>query len=202
MHELPQPLRLHLRDRTPEIVLAWREHFGEAGDVEISCGDIFGAVADAIVSPANSFGFMDGGIDLAYSLRFGWALQDRLQALLRDHHDGELPVGQAVVVATEDQAIPWVVSAPTMRVPMNVAQTVNAFLAFRAALRAVKDFNRDAERPIRSLLCPGLGTSVGAMEPSVCARQMHYAYATSLRGHVATPLTLGAACDAHDRLRG
>ena len=33
---------------------------------QISCGDIFkGApAADAIVSPANSFGFMDGGIDM------------------------------------------------------------------------------------------------------------------------------------------
>lgn len=32
----------------------------------MSCGDIFkGAPAvDAIVSPANSFGFMDGGIDM------------------------------------------------------------------------------------------------------------------------------------------
>ena len=26
------------------------------------------------VSPANSFGFMDGGIDMAYSLHFGWQM--------------------------------------------------------------------------------------------------------------------------------
>ena len=42
--------------------------------LQISYGDIFkGApAADAIVSPANSFGFMDGGIDYAYSDHFGW----------------------------------------------------------------------------------------------------------------------------------
>lgn len=28
------------------------------------------------VSPANSFGFMDGGIDLAYSLHFGWQMYE------------------------------------------------------------------------------------------------------------------------------
>lgn len=62
--------------------------------LQTSCGDIFqGAPAvDAIVrpqdvvqktltfspclqvSPANSFGFMDGGIDMVYSLHFGWDL--------------------------------------------------------------------------------------------------------------------------------
>lgn len=26
------------------------------------------------VSPANSFGFMDGGIDMAYSVHFGWQM--------------------------------------------------------------------------------------------------------------------------------
>jgi hypothetical protein len=39
--------------------------------------DILTRTADAILSPANSFGFMDGGIDLLYSNFFGWELQDR-----------------------------------------------------------------------------------------------------------------------------
>jgi hypothetical protein len=34
-----------------------------------------------------------------------------------------------------------VISAPTMRIPRDVADTVNAYLAFRAALRAVLDHN-------------------------------------------------------------
>ena len=38
--------------------------------LQISCGDIFEGApsADAIVSPANSFGFMDGGIDMVGEL--------------------------------------------------------------------------------------------------------------------------------------
>jgi hypothetical protein len=65
-------VRYHLRDINLSVVAAWSECFAGMSDVAISHGDIFGEPADAIVSPANSFSFMDGGIDLAYSLRFGW----------------------------------------------------------------------------------------------------------------------------------
>jgi O-acetyl-ADP-ribose deacetylase (regulator of RNase III) len=50
---------------------------------------------------------MDGGIDLLYSKYFGWSLQTDLQALLAEQHYGELPVGQAVVVATGHDSIPF-----------------------------------------------------------------------------------------------
>ena len=54
-------LVLRLRDRNPALVEAWRRNFEGIERVEISQGDIFGVTADAIVSPANSFGYMDGG---------------------------------------------------------------------------------------------------------------------------------------------
>jgi hypothetical protein len=117
-----------LRDIDADVVRAWEKYFKGIANVRISHGDIFERPADAIVSPANSFGYMDGGIDLVYLRRFGWELQTRLQAHLRDEHDGELPVGQATIVETFDTAIPYLVSAPTMRVPMTVSNTINAYL--------------------------------------------------------------------------
>lgn len=168
----------------------------------VSEGDIFAEPSDAIVSPANSFGFMDGGIDLVYSLRFGWALQERLRALLRAEHDGELPVGQAVIVETDDPAFPLLISAPTMRVPMDVSRTVNAFLAFRAVIRSVHAWNRTASRPIDSILCPGLGTAVGRMPAEACARQMHHAYRASHLGAQVDPGDLLQACRSHVDLIG
>ena len=65
-------VKFYLRDRDADVVRAWTKHFADTPQVEASQGDIFDVPADAIVSPANSFGFMDGGIDLAYSYRFGW----------------------------------------------------------------------------------------------------------------------------------
>jgi O-acetyl-ADP-ribose deacetylase (regulator of RNase III) len=183
-----------LQDVNGAIVDAWRRAFTDCPDVTVSQGDIFAEPSDAIVSPANSFGFMDGGIDLVYSQRFGWDLSERLRVRLRDEHDGELPVGQAVIVETGDVQFPWLVSAPTMRVPMDVSNTVNAFLAFRAVIRAVRAHNETASHPIRSVLCPGLGTAVGRMAPESCARQMYYAYRTTHAGLPFLPADLMEAC--------
>jgi O-acetyl-ADP-ribose deacetylase (regulator of RNase III) len=195
-------MKFVLRDRNIAVVDAWQKYFSHAPDVDVSHGDIFDLTADGIVSPANSFGFMDGGIDLVYSRRFGWTLQERLQDKLRAEHDGELPVGQAVIVETRQQPIPFLISAPTMRVPMDVSQTVNAYLAFRAVIRAVREHNRVSERPIESVLCPGLGTAIGRMAPETCARQMHYAYGTSHLGQVWNPVNLGSAVEIHHRMTG
>ena len=160
-----------LRDLNPQVVSAWQAAFADEPCVEVSCGHIFDLQADAIVSPANSFGYMDGGIDLVYSQLFGYQLESRLQALLQEEHFGELPVGQALVLPTEHAFIPFLVSAPTMRVPGPVPKTLNAYLAFRAALRAVLEHNRTAKSPIRSILCPGLATAIGAM-PAVSVEEI------------------------------
>jgi O-acetyl-ADP-ribose deacetylase (regulator of RNase III) len=195
-------MKFLLRDNNAAVVQAWLDCFSEAADVSVSVGDIFEEPTDAIVSPANSFGFMDGGIDLAYSLRFGWGLEERLQALLRAEHDGELPVGQAVIVDTGDARFPLMVSAPTMRVPMDVSETVNAYLAFRAVIRTVRAHNQSAARRIETVLCPGLGTAVGRMHPKVCARQMYHAYETSHLGRVTTPPDLLSVSKHQFRMTG
>lgn len=191
-------MRLHLRDRNEALVEAWRHEFKGIANVEVSCGEIFDVSADAIVSPANSFGFMDGGIDLVYSRRFGWDLQERLQAHLRAEHAGELPVGQAVLVETYASDIPWLISAPTMRVPADVSGTVNAYLALRAALLAVR--RHVGEPGIETVLCPGLGTAVGRMPPARAARQMAHAWAVIELGQTYAPRILAEAHDAHERL--
>jgi hypothetical protein len=41
-----------------------------------------------------------------------------------------------LLVPTGRREIPWCISAPTMRIPGIVADTPNAYLAFRAALIA------------------------------------------------------------------
>lgn len=172
-------MKLFLRDRNPAMHAAWQEFFGDEEDVNVSCGNIFDKgdhmKVDAIVSPANSFGFMDGGIDYCYSRAFGWEMSKELQQLIREEHHGELLVGQAQVVdirhTFEKTPIPFLISAPTMRVPEVVAGTVNAYLAFRAAVREAK-----RHPDINSMLCPGLGTAVGEMPYPQCARQMYAAY--------------------------
>jgi O-acetyl-ADP-ribose deacetylase (regulator of RNase III) len=119
---------------------------------------------------------MDGGIDLAYRRYFGLDLQSRVQAKILSDYHGELPVGQAMVVPTGHKAVPCLVVAPTMRIPDRVADTVNAYLAFRAALLAVLAHNDSNSSSINSLRVPALATGIGAMPVGRAAHQMHAAY--------------------------
>jgi O-acetyl-ADP-ribose deacetylase (regulator of RNase III) len=155
---------------------AWQKAFSGVPGVSIVEGDILEGRCDAVVSPANSFGFMDGGIDLAYRSYFGLDLQSRVQAKIRSEFHGELPVGQAMVVPTGHEIVPYLVVAPTMRIPDRVGDTVNAYLAFRAALLAVLAHNDGNKASIKSLRVPALATGIGAMPMGRAAHQMHAAY--------------------------
>jgi len=179
-------MKFCLRDRNQGMVDAWKFYFNDNLDFHISCGDIFDdgphMTVDAIVSPANSFGFMDGGIDYVYSEFLGWGMSEDLRKAIHVDHGGELLVGDAVVVDIRDSnpktPIPYLISAPTMRVPLDIRGTVNAYLAFRAVLRASKKYD------IKSILCPGLGTAVGKLPHKVAALQMHAAYRQFTRPEV------------------
>jgi O-acetyl-ADP-ribose deacetylase (regulator of RNase III) len=190
----------HLRDINAPLVAAWSKRFADIPQVQPSLGDIFGVKADAIISPANSFGFMDGGIDLAYSRRFGWQLQERLQELLRQEYEGELPVGMAVLLETGDSELPYLISAPTMRAPTNVSDTLNAYLAFRAALRVIQKHNAQFPDSIQSVLCPGLATATGEMPVEICAKQMHAAYIQVVQGQTWRADSINEIINEHYRL--
>ena len=159
---------------------SWDAYCGELHGVEIHRGNILDLKVDAVVSPANSFGFMDGGIDMVYSQHFGWKLQQQLQSQIKHLHHGELLVGNADIVETQDSDIPYLISAPTMRVPMILADTVNPYLAARAALLLIKHgrFQTGAREGepissvVKSVAFPGLGTGVGRVKPEKCALQV------------------------------
>lgn len=163
-------MKVMLVDRDREVVRAWRTAFAETADVEVIEGDYFSREAEALVSPANSFGIMDGGLDLAIRDALGFQIQGRVQRAIIDRYHGEMPVGCAELVPTNDARWPHLVVAPTMRVPERVHQTLNAYLAFRAALLVCK------QASIGSLVCCGLATGIGQMEGQRCATQMRIAF--------------------------
>lgn len=102
-------------------------------------GSILKAGANTVVSPANSFGFMDGGLDARYMEYFQSDIQMRVRRQIYDHHAGELLVGAADIVETGDAHIPFLIVAPTMRVPMVLRDSINAYLAARAVFLLVRD---------------------------------------------------------------
>ena len=177
---------------------AWRHYFSAASNVEITYGDICQIPCDAIVSPANSFGFMDGGLDRALSERFGWDLQDRLQTAIKARPLQELLIGETLTIPTGDTSIPWLISAPTMRVPMSVRTSVNAYLAMKAILLAA--LNHEQTPPIRKIAIPGLGSGIGKLAPELVAGQMFQAFKEVMLQDSDYPKNFAEAQKAHLRL--
>lgn len=200
-------MRIILTSMYPQLTKAWRTHCGEFDEVTIHEGSILGVACDAVVSPANSFGFMDGGLDLTYSRHFGWHVQQRLQDLIQTHHHGELLVGQADIVAT-NAPIPYVIAAPTMRVPMILRDTVNPYLAARAVLllarhgtfRAGPLVGQAISDHVQTIAFPGLGTGVGKVPEELCAHQVRAAIESVLHAPAAFPSTWADAQTRHQRL--
>ncbi len=169
--------KLYLIDSKPELCDKWRQVFSSYPEVEVLEGDYFQQSADAIVSPANSFGIMDGGLDLAIRNELGFQVEADIQEVILNKYHGEMPIGSAEIINTNHDKWSFMIAAPTMRIPENVAFTLNAYIAFRAILIAINSFNEsEPKRPIKSLVCSGLGTRIGSMEPVKCAAQMRAAY--------------------------
>lgn len=178
----PAGLRLSLGDMHPEVAQSLAAAFQDVDQVEVVEGNLLDLACDAIVSPANSFGDMSGGIDKAIDDFHGGAAQKAVVAAIAEHFFGELPVGAAVVVKLPSHRFPYIVAAPTMRIPGSVAGTINAYLAMRATLVAVLKHNAGSTSPIRSLAIPGLGTGVGGMSYQEAAEQMRTAYESVIGG--------------------
>ena len=179
----------------------WDRFFDGVNFVEVHKGSIFDVDCDAVVSPANSFGFMDGGIDLLYSEFFGWHVQDELQKLIRSNHHGELVVGNAEIVATNHDKIPYLIAAPTMRVPMILQpDSVNPYLATKAVLNLVKHrLPSSMANLIQTIAFPGMGTGCGRVRPIICAHQMRSAIAEVFEWQD-FPMSWKAAQNRHQKL--
>jgi len=187
---------------------AWQKFCGDLDFVSVHHGSILDLECDAVVSPANSFGFMDGGIDAAYLRHFGHDLQTRVRRQIFEYHHGELVVGAADAVETGDEAIPFLIVAPTMRVPMVLQDTVNPYLAARAVFTLVKykDFlsGQHEQVPIRALIetvaMPGLGTGVGRVGFNTCAHQVRQAIDDVLLEKYTMPQSWAEASERHQLL--
>lgn len=171
-------MKYYLVYQDVELGKAWHNTFGsnlaDVGIVEIDRADITtGVECDAIVSPANSFGCMDGSLDKLLIGRFGQELQEKLQHEISLLPEKELLVGKALVIETGDQQIPYLISAPTMRVPMrlNPDKSVNPYLATKAALIVAQ-----AHPSINLVAFPGMGTGIGNIPPDIAAWQMQVAF--------------------------
>ena len=166
-------MNLILCDMNTCLCNEWRKYFNNICNVTIidNCVDLESMKYDCVVSPANSFGFMDGGFDGILLDYFGYELMKRVQDKIRTEYAGEQPVGTCLIVETGNKQHPYLAHTPTMRIPRIIKEYDTVYNAMRAMLLAVQK-----QGNIKTVLCTGLGTSTGRVPAYVAAKQMYLAY--------------------------
>lgn len=122
-----------------------------------------------VVSPANSFGLMDGGYDLALTRWYGNQLQERVQKYIIENYYGEQPVASSFIIDTGKNS-QYLIHTPTMRTPEKIVDTRIIYQSMRTTLMVAK------ANGIKSILIPMFGGLTGCVRPQVVAEMMYLGY--------------------------
>ena len=129
-------------------------------EIEVRRGSLLEVEADAIVNPANSHGYMGGGV-AGVIRRFGGEEIER-EAISK----APVPVGKAILTTAGKLPFKGVIHAPTMEEPAMRTTEEKVRKATRAALQLA-----DGEC-FKSVAFPGMGTGVGRLPKEVAAKVM------------------------------
>jgi O-acetyl-ADP-ribose deacetylase (regulator of RNase III) len=114
-------------------------------------GDITKIDCDAIVNPANSYGYMGGGV--AGAIKRVGGIEIEKEAVSK----APIPLGKAISTNSGNLSCSIIIHAPTMKQPAMKIKRENVEAAIRAALKLASDKN------IKTIAIPGMGTGVGGV---------------------------------------
>ncbi|CAG8558832.1 9599_t:CDS:2 [Ambispora leptoticha] len=197
----PHQFTLTLIDILESLVQAWKKELAAINlksnslNVEIHLTTFQNYLetrsAECIVSPANSFGLMDGGLDYYISEYYGGvnSLIPVVQSAIQEDWCGEQNVGTCLLVDVDELAqkvkgsvkdrknVPrYIAHCPTMRTPK--ALYGGDDIVYRctwALLTSIRKHNATLRRPedrINNVICAGFGTGVGEFPEEGCVKQM------------------------------
>lgn len=164
---------IYLLDKNPFMVQEWKKEFKNCRDV-IVVHQGFAPFMDeydveCVVSPANSYGFMDGGYDLAITDYFGDELMEKVKRMILKHYYGEQPVGTSMIL-TIPNTDKKLIHTPTMRVPSPIKDPMVVYQCMRSTL--MKAIRND----VSTIVIPAFGGSCGKLDYAVIAKMMKEAY--------------------------
>lgn len=176
-----------LFDIDDDIVNGFNKYFNDLPNFQSVKYDVIKLVnegkIDMTISPANMYGFMDGGIDLVYMKIFS-GIEDRVKAkyaiynIYDEAGRNVMPIGSATTVLTNHPKCKYLLAAPTMKLPGNVKGSLYPYYAFTAILKALRGVNTPLVIGI-----PGLTTGIGMISGEECGKQMRLAYNDFIRSN-------------------
>lgn len=197
-------MQIYLLDFNEKMVDAWKKHFhpifDDVAPVEFIQSD-FGAFMekhesdiDAVVSPANSYGLMDGGYDDALTKYFGKEMQLAVQKKIIQQFYGEQPVGTSISLKIPRRNV-LLIHTPTMRTPSAIKDSTIIYQCMRTTLMEAINNN------CKSVVIPAFGGSVGRVEPDIIAKMMYRAYLQIFDEEERKTIDWGKALDQSIALR-
>jgi O-acetyl-ADP-ribose deacetylase (regulator of RNase III) len=128
--------------------------------IVVEKGDITKIACDAIVNPANSYGYMGGGV--AGAIKRAGGIEIEKEAVSK----APISLGRAIFTNSGSLPCSIVIHSPTMKQPVMKIKKENVEVATRAALRLA------ADKKIKTIAIPGMGTGVGGVLLDDAARVM------------------------------
>lgn len=172
-------MQLYLLDCNKLMVNAWKKYFHPIFDgiapVEFIRNDFVSFMRlhdrpiDAIVSPANAYGLMNGGYDAALTEYFGNDLQAAVQDKIVKEWFGEQPVGTSISLKIPNTDM-LLIHTVTMRTPSAIEDPTIIYQCMRTTLMEA------IENHCESVVIPAFGGFTGKLEPDVIAKMMYLAY--------------------------
>lgn len=196
-----QNIKLHFVSLDQQFLIAIHEKFKNTFvNIEYTYGsiDTISHINTAFISPTNSYGDMNYGVDNVYnnSMFFGIEklVKDKIKSIGKYTNMGNyfLKVGNAIITATNNMISnnTILITAPTMFVKQDVSNTYNAYYSYLASLMVLKKYllsNKNSA--IITLVCPALCCNSGKMSYEKCATQIYEAYYNFINNNVPNDLS-------------
>lgn len=186
-------MKITLLDINSRMCEEWKSEFKNCNDIKIVNGNIYDYATKlkeqdvdfAIVSPANSFGMMDGGYDLGITNFYKSINVDIIELVQKSIFDcylGEQPVATVLGIIMRYELglndIPDILHIPTMRVPMSIRFTNIPYMCMKELLLwagyGAKD--EDEIEAYDEIVIPAFGGGCGNIDFNIIAKQMKLAY--------------------------
>ncbi len=170
-----QKMKLDLVTNSAGMAEAWEDAFRGYKGVTAHCCDFRTFIGqhpevDAVVSPANAYGLMDGNYDRAISEEFGPALAERVRAVILEQFCGEQPVGTSFSVPIPGREDILLIHTPTMRAPSPIVDPLVVYQCMRTTLMEAMRTSR------QRIVVPAFGGACGFLPFKKIAMLMWEAY--------------------------
>lgn len=169
-------MKIVLCDTNPKMIEEWKKNTFNinlnGNEILITDSNIFKTGTEAIVSPANSYGIMRGGFDGVLSRELYKNNHTKLEQMAQSeifkyYNDKILPVGNTLAVELDNTVFKYLIIAPTMKNPgSGIKDTQIIYNITKSILETAVANN------IQSVTITGLGTGVGGVSHSHCAKNM------------------------------